>query len=410
MSLDFTSTLPRQASSEVILTYTTMDDPQYSDRHCERMRLSVTPENSPIKQKKPALEQTEQQSTKAFTTYQIASDEVENHVKYNKEAKAFIEPWMETLTDRLDATIIKSPQAVLKVGTRTETHVPAVGETGAGKSALISSLSSIAKLLPSGPVRNSCTATAIEVNQKSQDMTSRYRLKFDYISEREFVADINVVQRKLSAQEDDDEKENGQARGPHARLRAVFPGLTLDVLRSTPPKEILAQNTAKTALDSCVTLDFNKISDLKEELRSKVTNSGITQAQDLGNSEDEYVEGGEDNNWQHWPILEKVTLYLPIHLLEHGLVLCDHPGLGDQNAARNDRTLQSLATSTSICVITLCVRANDNSPHHNTLKPVIKDSIYNAVPRGIIVVCTKAEDVDIEGVVRELKFDVSIPD
>lgn len=76
-----------------------MDDPQYSDRHSKRMRLSATPENSPIKQKEPAVEQTPQQSTKTVTDYQVTSSEVQKLVEHIKEAKAFSEPWMETLAD-----------------------------------------------------------------------------------------------------------------------------------------------------------------------------------------------------------------------------------------------------------------------------------------------------------------------
>ena len=105
-----------------------------------------------------------------------------------------------------------------------------------------------------------------------------------------------------------------------------------------------------------------------------------------------------------WQLLEEVTIYLENSVLEHGLVMCDHPGFGDQDVTRNDRARSGLASSTAICIVESAARVNDDTVHRKEMESVLKTAIDYGIPGGILLCVTGLDDFNPKNYARQKKL------
>lgn len=93
-------------------------------------------------------------------------------------------------------------------------------------------------------------------------------------------------------------------------------------------------------------------------------------------------------------LLKEVRLHVSSEVLRH-LDLFDLPGNGDEDRARASKNNEYLHSSDALCILTPAVRANSNSCYQELIRRAIGEYQYNGHLGRIVLVCTKADCVDV---------------
>lgn len=94
-----------------------------------------------------------------------------------------------------------------------------------------------------------------------------------------------------------------------------------------------------------------------------------------------------------WPLVKKVRINLRSRVLEQGIVIGDCPGTTDKNRSRVESTRRYLQD----CDITIVVNKMDRAIDHAALHNHINEAFRRRRSGSIIVVATRADDVNMKG-------------
>ena len=138
---------------------------------------------------------------------------------------------------------------------------------------------------------------------------------------------------------------------------------------------------------------------MKSRTRNKKKKWASTFRQNINN----YVyRKGNGNEPQTWPLIRKVTLYGPWHVLNTGAVLVDLPGVKDSNAARAKVAEKYLQNCNQIAIVAPIKRAVDDGTAKELLgesfkRRLLMDGQYS----NVFFICTQTDDLEPTETMRD---------
>lgn len=351
------------------------------DDHSLKLRLTMTRTSHGYyrtkrrKTEKPGIQKTEsnpdddtrsEPSREESKTTQI-TQKIEAHISAIKYGQSYIQQVLSKLN--LHPALTADLQRVGDLTLTTECRTLVIGETGAGKSRCCTALLDEDRLLPTGGNGEACTAAPIEVRYNN-DEEWPYIAEYKYMTCAELREDFDIVQSAFS----DDEVDREANAGPVTRFKTLYPELTDHQVKTMTFEDVLASNGVREMLGTSPKKQY----DDKDTFYAEVSRTASA------------VHGSST-----WALLDMVCLYVKHPLLENGLVLVDAPGVGDDNATRNERATKYIQDCSAICIMAPCIRAISNSTFRGLIKRALRQVQFSDRLSCTVLVCTKADDVDL---------------
>lgn len=287
--------------------------------------------------------------------------------------------YLKNLVQHLPAESLRKSLEVAINHYATKTcKIAVIGETGTGKSALISTLLGQKELLPRGQMGDAVTACPIRICYDSS-LTIKFRVQFMYTPLCEW---RTVLERAKTLLNDSDLEVISQQQVVE-RVQVVYPDLTSARLKSMSIKDIINSNHSKQTLGTTKTFEDDDAQKVREIL-------------------DEHVARNGQRNDGRWAIIEEAAVFINDVALEC-VEIVDLPGTGDENVARATKYEEHMRTSTALCVLAGSQRANNNSHYQNLVELAVRKFHYEGRLDRIILVCTHIDQFDPETMVAELK-------
>ncbi|XMA13294.1 hypothetical protein WAI453_006085 [Rhynchosporium graminicola] len=217
---------------------------------------------------------------------------------------------------------IEQCRSMISMGNKPRTLIGFLGTTGAGKSSLLNALVREDALLPTNSMRSS-TAVVIEVSSnQSNDAKQAYGAEIQFCSSAEWVAEFEVLRRDIEDLLEEDssaDDSDSELNTAIAKLKAVYPGLSLQKLLALTPQDIVQDPELAQILNGSSEMIYT------------------SKAKELLKSMNKYVDSSNGSSGsgsiEYWPLVKLVKIFTKAEILKDGLVLVDLPGVEDSNAA-----------------------------------------------------------------------------
>ncbi|KAK4033768.1 hypothetical protein C8A01DRAFT_19341 [Parachaetomium inaequale] len=266
----------------------------------------------------------------------------------------------------------------------TRTIVGVVGNTGAGKSSVISAVLDEERLLPTNCMR-ACTASPTEISYNhSEDPAELYRAEVDFITTDDWVKDLRGLYSDLldgnGEVSRDCTNQDSDAGVAYAKIKAVYPKMTKEMIVQATPEALASQIGVRQVLGTV------------KKLRATTAASLYRQLQ-------EYVDSKEKNTerrMEYWPLIKVVRIYTKAAALATGACLVDLPGVQDSNAARAAVAANYMKACTGLWIVAPITRAVDDK----TAKSLLGDSFrrqlkYDGTYSAVTFICSKTDDISV---------------
>lgn len=290
----------------------------------------------------------------------------------------------------------------LRAEQKLRTVVAVAGATGAGKSSLINALLDEEKLLPTSGFR-ACTAVITEISYNdSQDPEKAYRAEVEFISQDDWDSELELLygdlveDKKLSAAYLDTNAEAGIA---YAKIRAVYPELTHELILKSKVDELAKRNAVTNVLGKTKEMICSNARDLYISLQKYL------------DSKDKNTKGGprKEKDMAFWPLIKVVRVFTRAAALETGVCIVDLPGIHDANAARSAVAKNYMAECSAVWVAAPIKRAVDDEAARKLLGMSSRlqmklDGIYSSVT----FICTMTDSVQLSESVEAFDGDGQI--
>ncbi|KAL2176798.1 uncharacterized protein P884DRAFT_300219 [Thermothelomyces heterothallicus CBS 202.75] len=277
------------------------------------------------------------------------------------------------------------------------TIVGVVGNTGAGKSSVISAVLDEERLLPTNCMR-ACTASPTEISYNySEDPDELYRAEVDFITADDWLKDLRglysdlldgngAVSRECSNQDSD-------AGVAYAKIKAVYPRMTKEMIAQATPESLVNQTAVRQVLGTV------------KKLRATTSASLYRQLQDYVDSKEKNTE----KRMEYWPLIKVVRIYTKAAALSTGACLVDLPGVQDSNAARAAVAANYMKACTGLWIVAPITRAVDDK----TAKSLLGDSFrrqlkYDGTYSAVTFICSKTDDISVTEAAESLGIEEEI--
>lgn len=263
-----------------------------------------------------------------------------------------------------------------------QAQIALIGETGAGKSTMASTLLRYRKLIPAmGATGDACTAAPTKIMYNEEP--DSFKLEFVYINQEELKELFDAAKTVIDSLEP-------TLRSSDSRLGRIkkISGWSDDDIMSKPFEDILAIDNVKNIITSAQpvtvhhTTEEQCCSELKQRMTAFSKQSGL-----------------------HSALMKEAQVYVKAELLKYA-TLIDLPGSGDDDPARRERYIEYMKSSTALCIFTPAVRANSNACYQDLIKRAIGEFQYDGRLNRIVLVCTKADNCDE----NEIHDDMDLPE
>ncbi|KAL2258691.1 hypothetical protein VTK26DRAFT_7888 [Humicola hyalothermophila] len=314
---------------------------------------------------------------------------------------------LQRLKDRLaiaaDIPTTQAPQWIQAIGNLeaeakpTRTIVGVVGNTGAGKSSVISAVLDEERLLPTNCMR-ACTASPTEISYNySDDPAELYRAEVEFITAQDWLSDLRALYSDLLDGSGEVAREctnqDSDAGVAYAKIKAVYPKLTREMIASASVEDLVDQPLVRRVLGSVRKLQARTAADLYRQLQ-------------------EYVDSKEKNTekrMEYWPLIKIVRIYTKAAALATGACLVDLPGVQDSNAARAAVADSYMKACTGLWIVAPITRAVDDK----TAKSLLGDSFrrqlkYDGAYSAVTFICSKTDDISVTEAAESLGIDEEI--
>ncbi|KAK3319346.1 hypothetical protein B0H66DRAFT_591910 [Apodospora peruviana] len=170
------------------------------------------------------------------------------------------------------------------------TIVGVVGNTGAGKSSVISAVLDEERLLPTNCMR-ACTASPTEISYNdSNNSNELYRAKVEFISADDWLKELQGLYIDLL---------DGN----------VYPEMTKDMMAKASPGELVSKSNVRRVLGTTRSLKATTASNLYRQLQTHVDSK----------------EKNTEKQIEFWPLIKIVHIYTKAAALETGACIIDLP-------------------------------------------------------------------------------------
>ncbi|KAK0668719.1 nuclear GTPase SLIP-GC [Cercophora samala] len=277
---------------------------------------------------------------------------------------------------------IKSIEELERLAKPTRTIVGVVGNTGAGKSSVISAVLDEERLLPTNCMR-ACTASPTEISYNySDDPLELYRAEVDFITADDWLRDLRALfsdlldgNGEVSRESSNQDSDAGIA---YAKIKAVYPQKTKESMALSSPEDMVKEPAIARVLGTTKKLRATTSAALYRLLQ-------------------EYVDSREKNSEkkiEYWPLIKVVRIYTKAAALSTGACLVDLPGVQDSNAARAAVAANYMKACTGLWIVAPITRAVDDK----TAKSLLGDSFrrqlkYDGTYSAVTFICSKTDDI-----------------
>lgn len=208
-------------------------------------------------------------------------------------------PWLKAVNDLRNE--VKQMRFVVGI----------IGDTGAGKSSVINALLDEERLLPTSCTQ-ACTASPTEVLwNTSDDPEALYRAEVEFISEADWIEDLSILSHDLTGVDDNpspsDSNSVVDAEASFAKIRAVYPGITKNVLATSSPAAMAKEPVVRGVLGTVRRLRAPRSEDIHKQIQQFVGTK----------------EKGVVGQMEFWPLIKVVRIFTKAPVLSTGAVIVD---------------------------------------------------------------------------------------
>ncbi|KAI1895085.1 hypothetical protein AGOR_G00102650 [Albula goreensis] len=218
-----------------------------------------------------------------------------------------------------------------------------------------------------------CTSVFVQVQANTEN--KKYKADIEFISKEDWESELHFLLEILSDKqdmekntEDDDLKTMAEEK-----ITAIYGG---DGLQKTYRELMAIQHSIKIPDNCRKTFSFDTAKKLSQSIGS-------------------YIRSDKKNPQQFWPLVKRVTIYLPNSpaLLE-GIVLVDLPGAGDVNKHRDEMWKECLSLCSSVWIVNDINRALSEKVANEIFNETLRTIAGGGECHNITFVCTKTDDID----------------
>ncbi|KAI1806680.1 Dynamin family-domain-containing protein [Daldinia bambusicola] len=283
----------------------------------------------------------------------------------------------------------------------TRTVVGVVGNTGAGKSSVINALLDEERLLPTNCIR-ACTASPTEISYNhSDDPSQLYRAEIEFITAEDWIKELQILFNDLidgsGAVSRDCSNSDSEAGVAYAKLKAVYPHKTKEMIAEGTPKEFANEPAVRGVLGSTKILKESSAKSLYSRLQHYVDSK-------------EKITGHENKKrnapMEYWPLIKVVRIYTKAKALSTGAVVVDLPGVQDSNAARAAVAEKYMKSCTGLWIVAPITRAVDDKTAKSLLGDSFKRQLkYDGTYSAVSFICSKTDDISITEALESLNLE-----
>ncbi|XP_030649192.1 nuclear GTPase SLIP-GC-like [Chanos chanos] len=281
---------------------------------------------------------------------------------------------------------LRRPDNILGLDEQTvrKTTVGVFGMTGDGKSSLINAILGKKFLLPSG-TGGACTSVCVQVETNMTDV--RYTAEIEFISKKEWEADLKDLLAVLREEEEEPE-ESDIVQTAKEKISAVFGEEAVqrsfeELKHDDQYSRIVELLTSPSKRVSC-----RSASKLSDEIRCFIKN-------------DDSNLGG-----CYWPLVKRVTVKVPDcgDILEN-ITLVDIPGNGDYSKTRDQMWTKILRNCSIVWIVCDIDRATSKKEAWEILNRSLTDMAQGGECTTINFICTKTDNIDTNLYMRNSKLE-----
>jgi GTP-binding protein EngB required for normal cell division len=308
-----------------------------------------------------------------------------------------------------------------------------------GKSSLLNSLLEEASVLPTSGSRG-CTAAVVELMFHSDlikqaanpdEKVPVYRGEVEFITLADWQKELKVLVDECSTQENTiyqlPPKADVQpdAAAAWQKIEQVYGKGYMDMFAGRPTAHVFNTLANDLQVKKLLTStepgkEYNSIvvnvgevapgsDDVKEllkpfhEMKGKTRSTRKKYATDFRNQINNYVyRSGNGNARQTWPLIHKVELRGPWHVLSTGACLVDLPGVRDSNAARAKVAERYLQNCNQIAIVASIKRAVDDGTAKELMGEQFKRRLLMDGNYGnVFFICTQTDDLEATETMRD---------
>jgi GTPase SAR1 family protein len=270
----------------------------------------------------------------------------------------------------------------------SRTVIGVVGNTGAGKSSVINALLDEERLVPTNCMR-ACTAVVTEISYNKIDHESaKYRAEIEFIQLKDWQRELAVLFEEafdgqgLSKDANNPDSSAGVA---YAKIRAVYPKHTKDMLRNSTIEQLMNVPSVNNILGTVKRIQSSDCASFYQRLQLYVD----SQQKPAGNKGAKPVL-----QLQLWPLIKVVRIYTKADALSTGAVIVDLPGVHDSNAARAAVAENYMRECTGLWIVAPITRAVDDKAAKNLLGTTFKRQLkYDGSIGAVTFICSKTDDI-----------------
>ncbi|KAI1760686.1 hypothetical protein GGR53DRAFT_508668 [Hypoxylon sp. FL1150] len=279
-----------------------------------------------------------------------------------------------------------------------------VGNTGAGKSSVINGVLDEERLLPTNCLR-ACTASPTEISYNYSDNPDElYRAEIEFITSAEWLRELEVLFSDLldgnGQVSRDCTNPDSEAGVAYAKLKAVYPAATKEVIASGTPDGFAHKPSVQGVLGSIKTLKSRSAKELYSGLQMYVDSKEKMTGND---------HRKQNRLMEYWPLIKAVRIYTKANALSTGAVIVDLPGVQDSNAARAAVADKYMKACTGLWIVAPITRAVDDKTAKSLLGESFKRQLkYDGTYSAVSFICSKTDDISITEAVDSLGLEEEI--